>query len=135
MTFRWVVDVAPRGNVPVRWRTYSLTFRNEGFEIPEEYRELSAKSRGARRVVEAVGTSTATGRSAASTPRWATASTCEATCHALPSPRRSWHTGLPRYLLEAADDERWDKAIRYPMDEAIDLVGDDVGFPILLPRR
>ncbi len=45
-------------------------------------------------------------------------------------------SGLPRYLLEAADDTRWDKAIRYSMDEAIDLVGEDVGVPIpAVPRR
>ena len=40
--------------------------------------------------------------------------------------------GLDRGLVAAADNEQWDKEIRGSMAEAIELVGDDVGVPILV---
>jgi hypothetical protein len=134
MTSRWVVDVAPRRNVPVRWRAYSLDIKNEGVEVPEQHRELSALSRGALRVVEAVWDEygdepigrlyTEMGKRFHLRQDVSRAAIAQALLA----------SGLPRYLVEAADDKRWDKAIRYSMDEAIDLVGDDVGVPILLFR-
>ena len=40
--------------------------------------------------------------------------------------------GLPTSLATAADDERWDVALRSSTSEALELVGVDVGTPILL---
>ncbi len=134
MTSRWVVEVAPRKNVPVRWRAYSLDIKNEGIEIREQHREPSAMGRGALRVVEAVWDEygdepigrlyTEMGNRFHLRKDVSRASVAQALLA----------SGLPRYLVEAADDKRWDKAIRYSMDEAIDLVGEDVGVPILLFR-
>src|SRR5690606_24281220 len=39
--------------------------------------------------------------------------------------------GLDTALAAAADDERWDATIRSHMDDALALVGDQVGTPIL----
>ena len=39
--------------------------------------------------------------------------------------------GLDESHAAAFDDESWDKAIRVGMDEGLDLVGDDVGTPII----
>ena len=39
--------------------------------------------------------------------------------------------GLDPALAEAADDESWDKEIRTRMDAGLELVGDDVGTPII----
>jgi hypothetical protein len=129
-----VVDVAPLRNVPVRWRAYSLDIKNEGIEIPEQYRELSATSRGALRVVEAVWDEygdapigrlyTAMGNRFHLRGDVSRAAIAQALLA----------SGLPRHFVEAADDDRWDKAVRYSMEEAIDLVGEDVGVPILLFR-
>ncbi len=135
MTSRWVVDVAPRRNVAVRWRAYSLDVKNEGIEIPEPYRELSATSRGALRVVEAVwdeyGDAPIGGLYTELGTRFHLRGDVSRTAIA----QALLASGLPRYLVEAADDRRWDKAIRYSMEEAIELVGDDVGVPILLLRH
>ncbi len=126
--------MAPRKNVPVRWRAYSLDIKNEGVDIPEQYRELSATTRGALRVVEAVraehgdepvgrlyteiGDRFHLGGDVSHT---AVAEALEA-------------SGLPRSLVDAAGEERWDEEIRGSMAEAIGLVGDDVGVPILAFR-
>jgi len=40
--------------------------------------------------------------------------------------------GLAAAYLDAAHDGRWDAEIRWSMDEAIRVVGDDVGVPILV---
>ncbi|HEX2119311.1 MAG TPA: hypothetical protein VHF91_09020, partial [Acidimicrobiales bacterium] len=132
MTSRWVVDVAPQRNVPVRWRAYSLDIKNEGVAIPEPYREMSATSRRALRVVEAVW------EEYGDEPIGRLYTEMGIRFHLRGDVSRRavaqalLASGLPRYLVEAADDERWDKAIRYSMEEAIELVGDDVGVPILV---
>src|SRR5690606_32369412 len=41
------------------------------------------------------------------------------------------HIGLDRGLAEAADDEKWDEEVRRRMDLGLELVGDDVGTPII----
>src|SRR5436309_3497974 len=53
MTSRWAVEVTATRNAPVRWRAYSLAIKNEGVEIPEQYRPLMRTTLGALRVVEA----------------------------------------------------------------------------------
>jgi hypothetical protein len=134
MTSRWVVDVAPRRNVAVRWRAYSLDIKNEGVEIPEQYREMSATSRGALRVVEAVWDEYGDEPIGRLYTEMGTLFHLRRDVSRAAIAQALLASGLPRRFIEAADDKRWDKAIRYSMDEAIDLVGDDVGVPILLFR-
>ncbi len=134
MTSRWVVDVAPRRNVPVRWRAYSLDIKNEGIEIPEPYRELSATSRGALRVVEAVWDEygddpigrlyTEIGTRFIVQGDMSPGAVSDALAAA----------GLDLSYAAAAADERWDDEIRGSMAEAIELVGTEVGVPILVFR-
>ncbi len=134
MTSRWVVEVAPRKNVPVTWRAYSLDIKNEGIEIPEPYRELSALSRGALRVVEAVWAEYGDEPIGRLYTEMGNRFHLRGDVSRAAVAQALLASGLPRYLVEAADDKRWDKAIRYSMDEAIDLVGEDVDVPVLLFR-
>jgi len=131
MTSRWVVDVAPRKDVPVRWRAFSLAIKNRDVEIPEQYRPLLAVTLGALRVVEAVWAEhgdepigrlyTELGRRFHLQDDKTTAAV-EASLVAC---------GLDRTLVAAADDNRWDGEIEASMAEATSLVGTDVGVPIL----
>lgn len=41
------------------------------------------------------------------------------------------HVGLDRAFAAAADDESWDAAVRAGMDAGLELVGNDVGTPII----
>ncbi len=131
MTSRWVVDVAPRRDVPVRWRAFSLAIKNRDVEIPEQFRPLMAITLGALRVVEAVWAAegdepigrlyTELGQRFHRQDDKTTAAV-EASLVAC---------GLDPTLVAAADDDRWDRDIEASMAEAIDLVGADVGVPIL----
>jgi len=131
MTSRWVVEVAPRKDVPVRWRAFSLAIKNRGVEIPEQFRPLVAVTLGALRVVEAVWAEhgdepvgrlyTEMGRRFHLDDDKTTAAV-EAALDAC---------GLDRALIGAADDERWDREIEASMAEASGLVGDEVGVPVM----
>lgn len=132
MTSRWAVEVAPRKGVPVRWRAYSLDIKNEGVEIPEQYRALSATSRRALRVVEAVWADHGDepiGRlytEIGNRFHLADDVSLDAVSAALAA------CGLGPGYLAAAGEERWDTEIRGSMADAIALVGTDVGVPILV---
>lgn len=117
--------------MPVRWRAFSLTIKNRGVDIPEQDRALMAVTLGSLRVVEAVwaeagdepigGLYTEIGR------RFhldadKTTTAVEAALVAC---------GLDRTLVSAADDDRWDREIEVSMAEATDLVGTEVGVPIM----
>jgi len=132
MTSRWVVDVAARRDVPVRWRAFSLAIKNRGVEIPEQSRPLRAVKLGALRVVEAVWAEhgdepigrlyTELGQRFHLRDDKSTAAV-EAALVAC---------GLDRTLIGAAADERWDAEIEASMAEATDLVGTDVGVPVMV---
>jgi len=131
MTSRWVAEVAPRKNVPVRWRAFSLAIKNRGVEIPEQYRALMGMTLGAMRVVEAVWAKegdepigrlyTELGQRFHLQDDKSTAAV-EAALAAC---------GLDPTLIDAAGDERWDRELKASMAEATNLVGTDVGVPIL----
>jgi len=130
MTSRWVVEVTAARDIPVRWRAYSLAIKNEG-NIPEQFLAMVQVTRGALRVVEAVWAEhgdepigrlyTELGRRfhhQGDISRESVVAALEA-------------AGLDPALIAAADDEKWDAEIRSSMAEAIALVGDEVGVPIL----
>ncbi|MEN3316306.1 MAG: hypothetical protein V7605_2540 [Acidimicrobiaceae bacterium] len=132
MTSRWVVDVAPRRDVPVRWRAFSLAIKNRGVEIPEQYRSLMGVTLGALRVVEAVWAAegdepigrlyTELGQ------RFHVAG--DISMGAVQAALES--CGLDPTLIAAADDDAWDGELEGSMAEATDVVGSDVGVPVLV---
>ena len=134
MTSRWVVEVTPLRNVPVRWRAYSLAIKNADEDIPEPYRTYAATAQGALRVVEAVWADhgdepigrlyTEIGNRFTLGDDISPGAVSEALAAA----------GLDLSYAAAAADERWDEEIRGSMAEAIDLVGTEVGVPILVFR-
>lgn len=132
MTSRWAVEVAPRRSVALRWRAYSLAFKNAGVDVPEPYRTYVTTSHQALRVIEAVWadhgdepigalyTEIGTRFHLQDDRSLAAVSAALDAC------------GLGAGYVDAAGDERWDAEIRESMAEAIDLVGTDVGVPILV---
>ena len=129
-----MVEVAPRKDVPVRWRAYSLTFKNAGVDVPEPYRTYAATSHQALRVVEAVWADHGdepVGRlytEIGTRFHLQDDNSLDAVAAALRA------SGLDAGYIDAAADERWDAEIRGSMDEAIERVGTDVGVPILVFR-
>ena len=134
MTARWVVDeVATERDLSITWQPISLLFKNEP---PEDspYYQSTATTHKMLRVMEAV-------RAAGEEDRvfdlyWELGSRIHHdgdrdfdVAEALAT------VGLDVGYAGAADDEKWDAAIREKMDDGLSLVGDDVGTPIIAWNR
>lgn len=134
ITSRWLREVAPDRVDVLRFRPFSLYLKDyvmEGGRGDEEWREASFHHHRALRVVEA-------GR----------AEFGEAIVDALyleygrrfqhdrerPVDLVSWTAaaGLPDRVVEAAEDPGRDVPIRKAMDEAIELIGYDIGVPLIV---
>jgi len=115
--------VAPQRDVAVRWRAFSLDLKNDA---------EPTTAQGALRIVEAVWADHGDepiGRlytELGARFHEQADSSLDAVAGALDA------AGLDAGYLAAAHDERWDGEIRWSMGEAIRVVGDDVGVPILV---
>jgi hypothetical protein len=122
-TSRWVVEVAPHRDVAVRWRAYSLDIKND---LPP------STAQGALRIAEAVWADHGDepiGRLYTEVGARFHAGE-DTSVNALAGALDA--AGLDAGYLDAAHDDRWDAEIRWSMNEAIGVVGDEVGVPILV---
>ncbi|MCB5906705.1 DsbA family protein [Streptomyces pinistramenti] len=137
MTSRWMLEVEKVRPVEVRWHVMSLAVLNENKldQLPEEYREkmrpggsswgpvrvcIAAEQQYGSEVLGPLYTALGTrmhnqglGRSR------------EAVLAALEN------VGLPVSLADAADTDAYDKQLRASHKEGIDLVGQEVGTPVI----
>lgn len=132
MTSRWMGEVEQVRPVDVTWHPFSLAVLNEGRDLPEEYRALMDRGWGPARVVtaarelhgqevvkplyDAIGTAIHPG---------GTEDYDEAIKVGLEK------AGLPADLARFAHTEDYDEQMRASTQKALDLVGDDVGTPVV----
>ncbi|MEV7972917.1 DsbA family protein [Cellulomonas sp. NPDC089187] len=131
MTSRWITEVQQQRGIEVRWHVMSLSVLNEGRELPEEYQRLMADSWAAVRVLvaarelyqadlkplyDALGTRRHPG---------GRSDTSAIIAESLAE------VGLPDSLLAYADSEEYDPQLRASTAEALALVGDEVGTPVV----
>jgi predicted DsbA family dithiol-disulfide isomerase len=130
VTANWIVrEVAPRRELDVTWQPISLLFKNN--PDPESpYYASSAASHRMLRVMEAIRATH--GDQAVFNWYWQ----CGTRIHH--DQDKSFvladalaHIGLERELALAADDESWDVELRRRMDLGLELVGNEVGTPII----
>ncbi|MFJ4961232.1 DSBA-like thioredoxin domain protein [Streptomyces sp. ADI96-02] len=135
MTSRWMLEVEKVREVEVRWHVMSLAVLNEDKldELPEEYRDmLETKAWGPVRVVvaaqqlhgdEVVGPLyTALGTRFHNQGEGPTR---EAVVGALKD------VGLPVELADHADSDTYDTELRASHKKGIDMVGQEVGTPVI----
>lgn len=131
MTSRWMLEVEQVRPIQVRWHVMSLAVLNEGRELPAKYMELMAKAWGPVRVVMAARE--AHGDEIVG-PLYTEIGT---RIHPggqdyLDAVRGGVQAlGLSESLLDAADSDERDEQLRASHAEAIALVGDDVGTPVI----
>jgi 2-hydroxychromene-2-carboxylate isomerase len=134
MTSRWMLEVEKVRPVEVRWHVMSLSVLNEprAEELPERYAKLMRSGWGPVRVCVAAEEEhgsevlgplyTALGtrfhpQGLEQSPEVVRAALAEA--------------GLPEELASAADSDRYDTRLRASHKAGIDLVGQDVGTPVI----
>lgn len=129
MTSRWLKEVERERDFEIEWRIMSLYMLNEGRDLEDDYKKAMERSLRLTRVVmaarEEVGEHvlgdlyTALGERIHPGGR----RDDELITEALDE------VGLPASLADETD--KYDELLRKAQQEAIDLVGDDVGTPVI----
>lgn len=134
MTARWVVDeVAAERDLNITWQPISLLFKNEPAEDSPYYGRVVGSHRMLR-VMEAVRASEGDGPTFPL--YWEFASRIHHDGQAdVDVADTLAAVGLDTSYAAAADDEAWDAEIRTRMDAGLELVGQDVGTPIIAWNR
>lgn len=134
MTSRWMLEVERVRPVTVRWHVMSLSVLNEERldELPERYRSLMREAWGPVRV--AIAAERKAGNEVLG-PLY-TALGTRLHNQGLPPSREVMvaaleEAGLPAELADAAQDGSHDELLRASHKEGIDLVGQDVGTPVI----
>ncbi len=142
MTSRWLLEVQKERDLEITWSVMSLSVLNEGRDLPEEYAEMMQRAwlpvrvviaaereqqehapQTRRRLYDAIGTRLHPGGRGGD----------EADLRAVVSEALD-EAGLPQELMQRADHvpgDEIDQALRASHQRAIDLVGDDVGTPVV----
>ncbi len=132
MTSRWIKEVQGQRDLDVTWSLMSLSVLNDGRDLPPDYRELMDAAWGPVRVIaaaeaahgqevvgplyDAMGTQIHPGGVQDLAVVIATALA---------------EVGLPAELAQAAESTDFDEVLRAKQARVIDLVGDDVGTPVI----
>ena len=136
MTSRWLLHAAQVREIAPRFRVMSLAVLNEGRDLDPDYRRSTDQSWGAARL--AIHIARTEGDEAFA--RWYTAWGERYHVGGQKEDRRATavaaleDTGLPAGLIDAydpADGDETDRALRASHQDAIDMVGDDVGTPVI----
>lgn len=133
MTSRWMTEVQQIRPVEVTWSVMSLSVLNEGRDVSDDYAALLKKAWAPVRVItaarlvhgeevvkplyDAIGTRFHPGGRTDEVPAVIAEALAE--------------VGLPAELAAAADTDEHDEALRASHQRAIDLVGADVGTPVV----
>jgi hypothetical protein len=132
MTSRWILEVESQRDIEVEWNIFSLAVLNEGRELTPEYRARIDKTWGPVRVIAAAKRKngyevvlplyTAIGNLF---HPGAKPVAKETVIEALKS------ANLDASLIDAYDSNEFDQDLRDSTKAALDLVGSDVGTPVI----
>lgn len=132
ITSRWVLEVEQVRDVTTRWHVMSLSMLNEGRDLSPDYKESMRRAIGPVRICTAAriehGEEVVLPLYTALGTRF----------HNRHEPRELdtvkaalADAGLPESLVEAADSEKYDDALRASHDDGMNRVGLEVGTPVI----
>lgn len=132
MTSRWMMEVEQVRPVEVTWSVMSLSVLNEGRDLPEDYRAMLDRGWGPVRTIIAAAKEHGPG---VVKPLYDAMGTRihlggEKEYRQVIEPALA-EVGLPTDLARFADTDEVDDLLRASHQRAIDLVGDDVGTPVV----
>ena len=132
MTSRWITEVADVRRLDLRWHVMSLAVLNEGRDLPADYRAKIDAAWGAVRVLVAAAAEHGEKQIG---PLYTAIGT-----RVHPGGRTDLdavlreslaEVGLPEELADAASADAYDAQLRASHAAAIELVGSDVGTPVV----
>jgi hypothetical protein len=132
MTSRWMMEVEQVRPVDVTWSVMSLSVLNEGRELPASYQATMDRGWGPVRVITAAaleyGDKVVKPLYDAMGTRIHLGGEKDYSTILVPALEE---VGLDAGLAHAADSDTVDEALRASHQRAMDLVGDDVGTPVI----
>jgi 2-hydroxychromene-2-carboxylate isomerase len=132
MTSRWLMEVEQVRDLEVTWSVMSLSVLNEGRDRPESYRDMMDRSWAPVRVIIAAAREHG---DKVIKPLYDAMGTRlhnrEIDDRAVVIAESLQECGLPANLALFADSGEMDAELRASHQRAIDLVGDDVGTPVI----
>ncbi len=131
MTSRWMGEVQQVRDLDVTWSVMSLSVLNEGRDLPDGYAELMDQGWGPVRVVIAARTEHGEEIVKPLYDALGTRIHHEEQDYDTAIAGALEELGLPASLAEAAHSDALDDELRASHQRAIDLVGDDVGTPVV----
>ena len=132
MTSRWVDDVAAQRGFEPRWHVMSLAILNEGRDLPEKYVELMRHAKRLSRFVNGVAQ--------VNGDQWLKPLYDGLGTRIHPGQRNDYDEIIREVLSELqldeslaalADSDAYDESLTQSHRSGIDLVGEDVGTPII----
>lgn len=130
LTARWIVEeVQPHRDIDITWQPISLYFKNQP-EPDSRFYEPTRFTLGLLRVMESIRATE--GDDAVFRAYWAFGTRIHHHQDTGFDPAEVLASlGIAESHAAAFDDETWDTAVRAGMDAGLELVGDDVGTPII----
>ena len=132
ITSRWVVEVAAARDLQVTWQLFSLRYHNKDNPGYDWIREELNDQHPAMRILAATKQqygNAAVGKLYTALGTWIHHDDDE---HLTRLPEALAAAGLPADIIEAGSQEKWDPIIEESTRSAYEIVGKEVGIPIVV---
>lgn len=133
VTSRWLVDVSSQRDIKINWRPFSLALKNNQLDSKSKspYAVAHQESHRVLRVIEAaVEAGGDRGKLYGDIGRMKHVENYDYTENEIEMMLNL--SGLDTGLAKAADEDKYDVQLKKSLDEAVSIVGQDVGVPLIV---